>query len=74
MARVTREICKLCYHVNTVGFSVPNDVWRAVAEDSVSLVMCLGCFTRLADEKGVEWDKQIEFYPVSRITHLRGLE
>lgn len=68
---ISRELCKLCYHVNAVGFSVPDDVWRSVVPAPVQGdVVCLSCFTRLADEKRIAWDHQIEFFPVSLATHL----
>lgn len=66
---MTREICKLCYHVNAVGFSVPDEVWEMVVPPHArNDVVCLSCFTRLADEKRIEWDAEIEFFPVSIIT------
>lgn len=66
----TREICKCCGAVVAVGFDVPNDVWFASVparwrED----VLCLNCFTRFADESRIEWDAQVQFYPVSFVTH-----
>lgn len=68
---LTREICKICYHVNPIGFSVPQEVWSAVnpfgENDSV---ICLPCFVRIADEKMIQWDKDIQFFPVSLKTHL----
>jgi hypothetical protein len=68
-----REICKLCYHVNAIGFRVPDNVWVAVVPYYVrDSVVCLACFTRLGDEKNVPWDREIEFFPVSRMTHLNG--
>ena len=67
----TREICKLCYQINVVGFHVPTDVWAAVIPENVrNRVVCLSCFTRLADEKLVEWDRDIQFFPVSLASHL----
>ena len=70
----SREICKLCYHVNAVGFSVPDDVWAAVVPEHVrDNVVCLACFTRLGDEKLIAWDQEIELWPVSMATHARGL-
>lgn len=67
-----REICRLCHEVNRVGFYVPDSVWRAAMHVSQwNEIVCLSCFTRLADERGVEWDREIEFYPVSRIGHDR---
>jgi hypothetical protein len=68
---MSREICKICYHVNVVGFSVPDDVWEMVVPTHVrNAVVCLSCFTRLADEQLVEWDQMIEFFPVSMATRL----
>ncbi len=68
-----RETCKICYHANAVGFTVPDEVWRAVVPEAHrESVVCLPCFTRLADERGIEWDRYIEFYPVSLISHLRS--
>jgi hypothetical protein len=61
-----REVCKTCYRVNTVGFSVPDEVWAAVVyPHKIDEVHCLACFTILADEKLVEWADKIAFYPVS---------
>ena len=65
-----REICSLCHEVSRVGFFVPDKVWELVVHRSqINDILCLRCFTRLADEKSVEWDKNIEFYPVSWVTH-----
>lgn len=65
-----REICSLCHEVSRVGFHVPNDVWElAVHHSQRNSLMCLACFTRLADERGVRWDAGIRFFPVSRIAH-----
>jgi len=61
-----REICCLCHEVSRVGFHVPNEIWElAVHGKHTNSIICLQCFTRLADERGVEWDKEIKFYPVS---------
>lgn len=66
-----REICHLCHEVSRVGFWVPDEVWRAALHKSQQeSIVCLRCFTRLADERGVEWDADIKFYPVSQVTHL----
>lgn len=68
---ISREICKLCYRVNAVGFQVPDDVWMAVVPGKAAgLVVCLQCFTQFADEKLIPWDQRIEFFPVSMATHL----
>lgn len=68
---VSREICKSCGSSNGVGFTVADDVWKAAVPILFqNHVLCLGCFTRFADEKLIAWDKQIEFWPVSFVTHL----
>lgn len=67
----TREICKLCDHPNPIGFRVPDEVWLAIVPECAKhRVVCLSCFTLLGDEKLVEWDRDIDFYPVSLASHL----
>jgi len=69
----TREICKICYHVNPIGFKVPQKIWSAVNPlQENDCTICLSCFTRLADEKMIKWDKDIKLFPVSLKTHLEG--
>uniref|UniRef100_A0A6M3JFB1 Uncharacterized protein n=1 Tax=viral metagenome TaxID=1070528 RepID=A0A6M3JFB1_9ZZZZ len=34
-------------------------------------IVCLRCFARLADERGVQWDKEIEFHPMSQISIVK---
>lgn len=66
-----REICGLCHRVSPVGFWVPNDVWTSVVHISQrEVIHCLSCFIERADEKLVEWDKEIKFFPVSVRSHL----
>jgi len=68
---VSREICKLCYHVNSVGFHVPDEVWEATLPEALwEQIVCLPCFIRLADEKSILWDSEIQLFPVSLATHL----
>jgi len=70
LKRPHREICALCHEVSRVGFWVPDKVWnQAVHPHYQNSILCLRCFTRWADERSVEWDKEIKFYPVSWITH-----
>lgn len=69
----SREICKICYYVNTVGFVVADDIWSAVVPPEHQRgIVCLNCFTRLADTKMIQWDKGIRLFPVSLKTHLDG--
>jgi len=68
----SREICKICFSPNSVGFTVPDDIWEAVISKEYNVnITCLRCFTRLADEKLIEWDKDIKFYPVSYFSLLK---
>ncbi len=72
---LSREICKICFRVNPIGFSVPDKIWRAVIpKEYQSGEVCLWCFTHLADEKLIPWDNQIEFYPVSMYSHLNNVK
>ena len=69
-----REICSLCHEISRVGFSVPDEIWaKAVHRSQINDILCLRCFTRLADERSVKWDTNIKFYPVSWIAHSRLL-
>lgn len=66
----TRELCKLCGRISSVGFSVPDDVWEAVRSAAGQRnVLCLSCFTGIADELGLRWCREIEFWPVSLAAH-----
>lgn len=47
---------------------MPDEIWSAAIPKSMhGRVVCLSCFTRLADEAGLRWDEQITFWPVSLI-------
>lgn len=63
---VTREFCDHCGNVNAVGFTVSDSIWDRVAPKNT--ILCLGCFTRRADEMNLKWDEAIQFWPVSRAT------
>jgi hypothetical protein len=66
---MTRELCKICYHPNPVGFTVPGEIWEEVVPEKFRTeIVCLSCFIRLADEKLITWDKTIEFWSVSLAT------
>ena len=68
---MTREICKACGRINSIGFNVPDDIWaKVVPKDYRDSVVCLACFTEWADDALCQWDTVIEFYPVSTHTQL----
>jgi hypothetical protein len=63
---MTREICKLCWRPIAIGFTVPDEVWEQVRHPAMlGDTMCLSCFVAMADEKLIEWDREIKFWPVS---------
>ena len=67
--KMTREICKACFKISRVGFYVTDLVWTfSVPWPFRDKVLCLDCFTRFADENSIDWDNNIEFFPVSFIT------
>lgn len=66
---LSREICKRCGSESGVGFNVPDDVWHQINQGRWN-TLCLCCFVQVADALRIQWDKKIEFYPVSLVTFL----
>jgi hypothetical protein len=67
-----REICHACNRPSPVGFSVPDEAWAAAVPERLrGAPLCIGCFATFADEAGVEWAAQIQFFPVSLVMHQR---
>jgi len=72
--RATREICRVCWRPSAVGFTVPDRVWEAAVHPEFrEKVLCLACFTVLADERLVDWADGIEFWPVPAVQMLDGV-
>lgn len=66
-----REICGLCHRAVAVGFWVPDEIWSAVVHHRyATTIHCLNCFIERADEKLIDWSKEIKFYAVSLRSHL----
>ena len=64
-----RQFCSICHEVDRVTFDVPDEIWELSTHESQrNNIICLSCFTKMADERGVKWDDNIKFYPVSQIT------
>lgn len=64
--RIRRETCKRCWRENVVGFSVPNEMWRAVVPARhMTNVLCLSCFDLYATRRGIDWTGGCEFYAVA---------
>lgn len=71
MTWMARETCKRCWRANPLGFHVPDEVWNAaVPLELRGRVLCILCFDELATERGVQWDRDVQLFPVSGITHL----
>ena len=67
----TRQVCQMCHEVCRVDFWVPKEMWLMASRKGFeNAIVCLFCFTRIADEKMLKWDKEIKFHPVSQKTHL----
>lgn len=69
-----REICGLCHRVVAVGFWVPDDIWSAVVHHSyLTSIHCLNCFIERADEKLIDWSKDIKFYAISLRSEIENI-
>lgn len=72
MSWPARETCKRCWRANPLGFNVPDEVWAAAVPESFrNKVLCIMCFDEFATERGVVWDHEVVFHPVSGAAHLR---
>jgi len=68
----TRERCAACHRISPVGFHVPNMIWEtAVHHRFQHSALCVMCFASQADERLIEWENEIEFFPVSLASHLK---
>ena len=71
MPRSTREMCRCCWRPSPVAFLVPDAIWEAAVHpafrDQVLCVMCFACF---ADERLVEWDRDIRLIPTSAVVMM----
>ncbi len=68
----TRMFCAICGHIHKIDFWVPDWVWNDVIHPhyNTSLV-CLNCFMERADEKMIEWEKEIQLWPCSQATQIK---
>lgn len=70
----TRERCAACNHYSPVSFAVPNEVWeQSLHPQFQNSILCIMCFARMADEKLVPWEREIELFPKSFFTHVRDV-
>ena len=67
-----RQICSVCQREYSIDFVVPNEIWELATHiNQRESLICLDCFTRMADTRFVEWDKDIKFYPISLVSHIK---
>lgn len=66
----TRETCHRCHRISPVGFHSP--IWEQVSGPWANDILCVACFAVLGDERGLKWEEDLEFYPISLVTHLEG--
>jgi hypothetical protein len=51
---------------------VPDEIYKAAIRPQFrDGYICLECFVKEADEKLIEWDKDIIFHPYSGVTRMR---
>lgn len=69
-----RQTCGVCGQTPCLDFWVPDDIWaEAVHPSRLQDIHCFDCFRARADEKLLEWDLRIRFFPVSMATHIGAI-
>lgn len=67
----TRPRCHACQTVIVVDLRVSDELWEAVVHPSLrSTYMCLNCFASRADEKFIDWSREIELIPLSLVGQI----
>lgn len=82
----TREWCNCCNNYSPVSFHVPDEIWNEVTMGKFQR-LCIMCFAKRADERLIDWAKDIQFFPFSlknesneirealeELVHLHGCE
>lgn len=65
----TRQFCQICGGIHKVDFWVKDHIWKAAIHKSFqNSIVCLNCFMERADEKFLEWEKDIILRPTSFYT------
>lgn len=68
----TRPRCHACQSIIVVDIGVSNEMWKAVVHPSLrNTYMCINCFASRADEKMIDWAKEIELRPLSLARQVR---
>lgn len=68
----TRMFCDICGQIHKIDYEVPKDIWEEVIRVQFQKArVCLNCFMARADERFIEWEKDIKFFPCSASTQLK---
>ena len=69
-----RQICDLCGDICRVDFYVSNEHWElGMPKYLWNRHICLGCYTKQADERYVPWCESIKLKPMSEIKHMEKM-
>lgn len=62
-----RQYCAICGNLYAVDYHISHqEIWdEAIHPHYRNSTVCLECFIRRADEKDLQWDLYIKFYPCS---------
>ena len=53
------EICKLCKREQRIAWSVKDSLWNRIVDEKYrNKVLCLECFLKIADKKGINISKK----------------
>lgn len=63
----TREWCNCCNNYSPVSFHVPDEIWNEVTMGKFQR-LCIMCFAKRADERLIDWAKDIQFFPFSLVS------
>ena len=67
----TRMFCQICGHLHKIDFWVPDEIWNeAIHPRWRDSHVCINCFMERADERLLEWDKEIKMWPCSMATQI----
>jgi len=68
----TRMFCHICGHLHKIDFWVPDEIWNeAIHPKWRDTHVCINCFMERADERLLEWEKDIILIPCSMATQLK---
>jgi len=67
-----RQLCSVCHREYAIDFVVPKEIWKLATHSSQrENLICLDCFVRMADTRFVKWDKDIQIFPTSLVSHIQ---